>query len=47
MNLSVDPCDDFYKFSCGSFLEKNQQIPSGVLERLHIEFLRRTDGFKS
>lgn len=45
MNFSVDPCEDFYKFSCGNFLEKNALIPSGVLERLHFEFLRKTDGF--
>lgn len=46
MNLSADPCDDFYKFSCGNFLDRNYNTPSGVLEKLHIDFLRLTDGYK-
>ena len=44
MNLTADPCDDFYQFSCGNFLEKSSHSTSGVLEKLHIDFLRWTDG---
>ncbi len=34
----------YFKFSCGNFLEKNSYAASGVLEKLHIDFLRWTDG---
>ena len=34
INQSADPCDDFYKFSCGSWLNDNI-VPSGIPENIH------------
>ena len=28
MNETIDPCEDFYKFACGNYIEK-EEIPEG------------------
>jgi len=35
MNLSADPCDDFYSFACGGWINKNLEIPQN-LERVNL-----------
>lgn len=39
LNKTVDPCQDFYKFACGGWIEKNP-IPQSQASWDQLNFLR-------
>lgn len=48
MNLTADPCEDFFQFTCGGYVEKTRldddTLRAGTFDRLDLNVMNALSG---